>query len=148
MTSKAWGRKLCQKTSDEELLVWPRLVVWRFSDEHCVTKQGNKRRSCFDSQNSGQNKALVLTSIRKRKNKTNWVPPPTHEKVNFFQFFFEAPVKEKLKKLTFWGVGGGETQFFAQFWVFRLMNARGQNLGLEQTLVVFLVASFSTQFPA
>ena len=33
--------------------------VWRFSDEHYVTKQGDKRRSCFDSQDSGQNKALV-----------------------------------------------------------------------------------------
>ena len=28
-------------------------------------------------------------------------PPPIHQKINFFQFFFDGRLKEKLKKLIF-----------------------------------------------
>lgn len=34
-------------------------LVWRFSDEDYVTEQGDKGPSCLDSQDSGQNNALV-----------------------------------------------------------------------------------------
>ena len=38
-------------------------------------------------------------------------PPSTHQKINFFQFFFESSVKEKLKKIDFLMSRGGELNF-------------------------------------
>ena len=44
-------------------------------------------------------------------------PPPTHQKIIFFQFFFDRRLKEELKKVDFLMSGGGNSIFlvFALF---------------------------------
>ena len=38
-------------------------------------------------------------------------PPPTHQKINFFQFSFDGRLKEKLKKVDFLMNRGGNSMF-------------------------------------
>ena len=48
-------------------------------------------------------------------------PPPTHQKINFFQFFFDGRLKEKLKKVDFLMNRGGGLNFSC-FFAFRLRS--------------------------
>ena len=113
-------RTLCHKTREQEA------VLFRFSG--FWSKQG----SCSD-----------LNQKAKKKRQIEFPPPDSWES-QFFQFFFDRRSKKNWKnceKVDFLRSRGGKLNFSLSFWVFRL-NARGQNLGLEQTLFVFIVTKF------